>query len=215
MAIGAAFGFAAGLAVGAPGCVFECPASLGPPENQDFSWSDAMVGAALLTPMLAGFGTAIDALIRRKRTIYLPAARPTFSWSRMCYRLGAELSSQSACVSLSVDARRDRPHESNVLGGVIRCHGRAENLHGEINCRGVAVKGALRKQVERRSEIDSAEGYHGICLLRPRGTEGPASRISARGPRGLGRVDRARLRIINPSVTPPSNENPPKDEEDP
>ena len=27
--------------------------------------------------------------------------------------------------------------------------------------------------------------------------------------------DRARLRIINPSVTPPSNENPPKDEGDP
>ena len=51
MAIGAAFGFAAGLAVGAPGCVFECPAFLGPPENQDFSWSDAMVGAALVTPM--------------------------------------------------------------------------------------------------------------------------------------------------------------------
>jgi len=27
--------------------------------------------------------------------------------------------------------------------------------------------------------------------------------------------DRARLRIINPSVTPPTNENPPEDDEDP
>jgi len=35
---------------------------------------NAMVAAAVFTPLLAGFGVGIDAAIRPKRTIYLPPA---------------------------------------------------------------------------------------------------------------------------------------------